>query len=198
MAKTPQELLKSRIKRFNEAGERWAIVPGFSRYAASDKGEVENVLRCGTMYYRMKPHKNSNGYLQVNVTDDSGKRRTMRVHRLVGLAFGIIEPHEMINHIDGVKTNNSVSNLEKTTPTENNRHAYRLGLNKGLKGEQNGLCKISDADAPRIRMLYEFGLTLGQIAAVYGVRVQTVNAVTDGSRLGGLENAALKQYREQK
>lgn len=68
------------------------------------------------------------GYCKVCLTKD-GKRRVLSVHRLVALAFipnTHCKPH--INHIDGVKTNNHMSNLEWCTPGENVRHAYQAGL----------------------------------------------------------------------
>ena len=68
------------------------------------------------------------GYLGTVICTKYGKRCTIRIHRLMMLVFyPIPNPHEMfINHIDGIKYHNELSNLEWVTPSENNLHAYRI------------------------------------------------------------------------
>ena len=79
---------------------------------------------------RIVKQQNSNsGYLRVEL---GGKKYL--VHRLVAQAF--IENHDNkphVNHIDGNKKNNSAENLEWTTQSENQKHAYKMGLQKGYK-----------------------------------------------------------------
>lgn len=74
------------------------------------------------------------GYPTVEIGVRRENRITAVVHRLVGYAFIENESNKpCINHIDGVKTNNTVSNLEWCTYAENNLHAYKMGL-KSQKG----------------------------------------------------------------
>lgn len=72
------------------------------------------------------------GYRSVNISlGQRGKYKTMLVHRLVGLGF-IQNPENkpIINHKDGIKYNNHVDNLEWSTYSENNKHAFDIGLKK--------------------------------------------------------------------
>lgn len=81
----------------------------------STKGLIERIL---------KPRINKNGYQQVNLTQRIGRKKTVTVtvHKLVALAFlesplaipGRIKGCSRISHVDGKKTNNSVSNLRWT------------------------------------------------------------------------------------
>ena len=69
---------------------------------------------------------------------ENGTRKSLYVHRLVMDAFNANNDTQLcINHIDGVKTNNKLNNLEWVTRSENQKHAYRLGLqtpsDNGLK-----------------------------------------------------------------
>lgn len=69
------------------------------------------------------------GYLLVTLCDGQGKRRNRFIHRLLAQTF-LPNPlnKKCVNHIDGIKTNNSLSNLEWATPKENAQHAARIGL----------------------------------------------------------------------
>lgn len=68
------------------------------------------------------------GYLHVKLQTPTG-RKTAYIHRLVAEAF-MPNPYNLpqVNHIDGNKYNNHVSNLEWCTQEENNLHAQKLGL----------------------------------------------------------------------
>ena len=72
--------------------------------------------------------KDNVGYLQV-VIRNNGKKKYMRVHRLVAEHF-IPNPNNLpqVNHIDGDKTNNHVNNLEWTDNKTNTQHGYDNNL----------------------------------------------------------------------
>ena len=71
----------------------------------------------------MKTWVERGGYLQVSLYDKKRKKKTCKVHRLIGLTFlRTVEGKDEINHIDEDKTNNAVWNLEWCTRKENNNH----------------------------------------------------------------------------
>lgn len=75
------------------------------------------------------------GYTSVGLCKD-GVHSVIRLHRVVAQAF-LDNPDNLpqINHKDGNKTNNAVSNLEWCTASYNQLHAYKTGLNHGWKSK---------------------------------------------------------------
>ena len=93
--------------------------------------------------YIMKPYLTKCNYLEINLIFKH-KLYHKLVHRLVAQAF-IPNPENkpQVNHIDGNKSNNDVSNLEWVTQEENMKHAVDIGLCK-IRGEHNGNNKYSE------------------------------------------------------
>lgn len=79
----------------------------------------------------LKPLTDSKGYKYVDLRGRKPAIRNPKIHKLVMLAFSDEVEREQINHIDGDKSNNDLSNLEYVTNEENRVHA----LNTGLKDE---------------------------------------------------------------
>lgn len=109
--------------------EIWKPVVGFENlYKVSNLGNVKSIYRYKK---QLTPFKQKNGYLSVTIYKD-GKEYFKLVHRLVAMAF-IPNPFEkeQVNHIDEVKTNNQVENLEWMTSKENmNYGTARVRSNK--------------------------------------------------------------------
>ena len=100
----------------------WKEVKGFSDYEVSTEGTIRNKATKQII----APHTNQNGYHILKVYREH-KPYTKMVHRLVAVTF-MGESDLEVNHIDGNKTNNRVSNLEYVSKSDNIKHAYAMGL----------------------------------------------------------------------
>jgi len=99
-------------------------IENFNNYTISDGGVIKNIQ---TGYIK-QPWTAAVGYKYVDLYHN-GENKKIAVHRLLAIHF-IPNPEnkEYVNHIDGDKLNNSLENLEWTTPSENNQHAYDTKL----------------------------------------------------------------------
>ncbi len=97
-----------------------------SIYVITEKGIIINTKTDRELKTRI----NQKGYACFNIYIN-GKYKHYKVHRLLGLFF-IPNPenHPCLNHIDGNKLNNDLSNLEWCTLSHNTKHAYKIGLIK--------------------------------------------------------------------
>jgi predicted XRE-type DNA-binding protein len=135
--------------------DNWVDVKGYEKYyMISDKGNVYS-----KRYKRnMKPQKsgkNSEGYIQIGLTNEDG-RKLVCLHKLLMEHF-IPNPnnHPCGNHIDGNKQNNDLNNLEWCTLSENQKHAFKTGLNKAKVGNEVHTSKLNDDIVRQIRNLYD-------------------------------------------
>ena len=84
----------------------------------------------------------------------NGKLRFRAVHVMVAEAFICPRPlGKVVNHMDGEGTHNIRSNLEWVTPSENSRHAVRMGHHATMRGSRNGMSKLTAVQVRQIRKL---------------------------------------------
>lgn len=111
--------------------EVWKAIEGTDgKFQISNYGNVRNMSFRGTgRIVPVSQNKNRKGYCMVNIRMANGDKKQISVHRLVAAAFiPNLEEKPQVNHIDGNKENNSVSNLEWCTNDENIAHAVKSGL----------------------------------------------------------------------
>lgn len=97
--------------------EIWAPVGIIDGYEVSSAGRVRNA---STLKF-IKPSSSGCGYLKVGLYNN-GKVRQINLHRLVALVF-LDKTGDVVNHKNGIKTDNCVSNLEWTTRSANELHS---------------------------------------------------------------------------
>lgn len=120
-----------KIKNNSRAFAIWLDVKGFEGvYEVNQFGDIRNVLtgKGRRKYNFLTAFPDGHGYMQVTLKPGWG-RFNKSVHRIVAWAFLGSRPEGyQVDHIDGDKTNNEVSNLRYVTPKENIRSAIVLGL----------------------------------------------------------------------
>lgn len=164
-----RRLLRVANKLINEK-EVYKKVDIAPSYEISNLG---NIWYC-PKYRKLKGCKNRKGYVTVKLYLDNGGKYCTGVHRLVAAAF-IPNPLNLpeVNHKDGIKTNNRVSNLEWCTTKQNVHHAIEMGLRTAdINLHRNNL--FNTEDLIKIRELCEKGINPKIIAAMYKCHYSTI------------------------
>lgn len=164
--------------------EIWKEIPGYEGYfEVSNLGNFRSKDRMvkyknnGLRKYPGKPLKveqMQDGYQRIVLMKEAIKKRYM-CHRLVALTF-IPNPNNypQVNHIDGVRNNNCIDNLEWCTQSQNELHSVRV-LGKSMKGKTNSkpvYCKELDKNFKSMKQAIEY---LGNHACIEGLK-KAINA----------------------
>lgn len=155
--------------------EEWKEIKGFEDYHISNLGRVKS-FKIYTEGKILSLNMTKQGYYHV-ILYANKVEKGMKVHRLVATAF-IPNPESkpQVNHIDGNKANNIVSNLEWNTASENQFHALGLGLSTSIKGTRHGMSKLTEEQVIDILNKGKYD-TFSKIGKDYGVSRKTIEQI---------------------
>lgn len=154
--------------------ELWGKFRDFDYYRVSSHGRIRN-RHTGKI---LSQHIDREGYYTVGLSRPSKKRKSFRVHTLVCETFrGPAPPKKECRHLNGVKTNNRLTNLKWGTRSQNTFDTIKHGR-KTARGEQSGRAKLTLKQVLYIRencIPYHRELGASAFAKKYGVTPTTID-----------------------
>lgn len=151
----------------------WKKVYGFGDYLCNEQGEIYSLKRNKIM----KTHNDKDGYKQLRLTIEKGKAITVKVHRLIAQTFIPNQENKpCVNHKNGNKKDNTVTNLEWCTTKENNTHARQTGLLNDC-GVNNTRAVCNEETLKEIRRLISEGKRNVEIEKITGISNGTISNI---------------------
>lgn len=150
------------------------IINGFENYLVTENGEIYSLpKRTRKCKMKLTQTKQSNGYLRVDLCRNGEIKRKL-VHRLVAEAYlPNYENKPQVNHINGIKYDNRLENLEWNTASENQLHAVNSGL-RSAKGSKNSQSKLNERQVIAIRKSKK---SLKELSNEYSVSMTTISEI---------------------
>jgi len=165
--------------------EEWKDFPSLEEYFLISN--LGNIFSKRTNKLIVPTITNKYYSLSTKVGGRSGKSFCVRIHRAVALAF-IENPNKYseINHIDGNKLNNKVTNLEWCSRQQNIDHAYSTGLMSNVYGEEVGTAKLTNKDVLEIKTLLVANPTISnaEISRKYNCGREAIRRIRNGTTWG--------------
>ena len=158
--------------------EQWKTINGFEDYCISSYGRVwsNKTRKILTPVIRSKTCP----YYSVCLLNKE-RQVTYPIHRLVAEYFLGSEPKAEVNHIDGDKKNNNVSNLEWVTKSENANHAFKLGLRKNKPSQIEKAIKSRQRPIRNIESGNEYE-SIAECARSMNVKKSGISKCLNGTR----------------
>jgi hypothetical protein len=155
----------------------WKVVRDYPNYMVSSDGTILSSARKNSPFAMLSEHIDKDGYAHVTLSAN-GVRKRHSVHRLVAQAF-LLKDHprrSVVNHINSIRNDNRVQNLEWVTVQENNKHGVKHGF-LSQKGENNKNRKLDNKQVLAIRERLKSGEMYIDIAPDYNVTATTIGRI---------------------
>jgi hypothetical protein len=176
---TEQQIQSKKIKM-----ETWKEIKDYEGYEVSNFGNIKSLskkIKCKngfriTKEKILKPKKTKKGYLSIQLKN---KGNHFLIHRIVASNFiDNIKDKPQVNHINGIKHDNRVENLEWCNQSENQIHAYKNklqkpSLHKRAYGENQGCSKLKEKDVIFILQNYKRGMGV-KLSKIFNVSQTTI------------------------
>lgn len=138
-----------------------------------------NIYSPNTNWGKMFQRIDKNGYKNIYLYLKDGTRKYFKVHRLILNTFSPIKDSEnfQVNHINGIKDDNRLENLEWCTRSENLLHAFSIGLEEKPSGEKNPNHKLNFKEVLEICEKIKKKQPILSIANEYNVSKSTISHI---------------------
>ena len=149
---------------------------------------------------------NNTGYIDVAIKYKGITMHTL-AHRIIWwCVYGLIDNNLVINHINGIKTDNRIANLEVVTVSENNKHAWDTGLypkeklSNSLKkyytnNINTGINKLSQEQINQVfDMYYNKHMSIREIGRYFNVNHTRISSILNGISYIAWTKELLQQY----
>lgn len=164
--------------------ETWKNIPKWENlYQASNLGRVRSLRKLisgETQIYILNPSMSSSGYNRCMLRDFERKRYAF-VHQLVAEAFIDKDYRKKgltTNHINSIRTDNRLCNLEVVTHSQNIIHSFTKGNREIIMGEKHYAAKISSHDVKQIKKMYNTGWYMQvTLSEMFGISKTNIHGI---------------------